>query len=74
MPIYRLWRAADDEFFEQDAHDDGHALELFGEQLGLKLSLEEADEVAPFLMQRMHNEVAWTSKPSMPVYIDKAAT
>lgn len=22
----------------------------------------------------MHNEVAWTSKPSMPVYIDKAAT
>ena len=33
MPIYRLWRQADDKTFEEDARDDEDALVVFGLRL-----------------------------------------
>jgi hypothetical protein len=40
MPMYQLWRASDHETFEAEARDDQHAAAVFGEMLGIILTLK----------------------------------
>ena len=71
MPWYRLWRQSDNKTFDdKNARDGEHALELFGQELGVTLTLTEGPEDAgpPYMMGRKENEVAWTKKPDISVW------
>lgn len=68
MPIYRLWRQSDDKTFEEDAHDDEHALIVFGHLLGVQLTLTEGLVVAPYMMGWIEKEASWTKPLDIPVY------
>ncbi len=68
MPIYRLWRQSDDKTFEKDARDDEHALAVFGQELGVTLTLAEGPAAPPYMMGRIEKEVNWTKKPDIAVY------
>ncbi len=68
MPIYRLWRPSDDKTFEKEARDDKHALVLFGQELGVTLTLEEGPAVAEYMMGRIEKAPGWTMPLDIPVY------
>ena len=68
MPLYKLRRVIDQEEFEGDARDDNHALAVFGQLLGVSLSLE--GPAAPeYVMGRVRtNEVHWAGPLEIPVF------
>ncbi len=68
MAIYRLWRVSDDKTFDKDARDDEHAVVVFGELLGVTLTLEEGPAAPPYMMGRIEKEVSWTKNPDIAVY------
>ncbi len=68
MPIYRLWRESDNKSFNKDARDDEHAVVVFGELLGVTLTLEEGPTAPPYMMARIEKEASWTKKPDIAVY------
>ena len=69
MPWYRLWRQSDNKTFDdKNARDEEHALELFGQELGVPLTLTEGPAAPPYMMGRIEKEVGWTKKPDIAVY------
>ncbi len=69
MSIYRLWRDSDDKSFDDiEARDDEHALEVFGQQLGITLTLKEAPAAPQYMMGRIEKWASWTKKPDIAVY------
>ncbi len=71
MPIYRLWRIGFGEnqtISRKDARDDEHAVVVFGELLGVTLTLEEGPTAPPYMMARIEKESSWTKKPDIAVY------
>ncbi len=69
MSIYRLWRDSDDKSFDDiEARDDEHALEVFGQQLGITLTLKEAPAAPQYMMGRIEKWASWTEKPDIAVY------
>jgi len=68
MPMYRILRVSDNETFDKDARDDEHAVVVFGELLGVTLTLAEGPAAPPYMMGRIEKEVSWTKKPDIAVY------
>ncbi len=69
MPIYRLWRQSDDKTFEKDARDDEHALELFGQELDVPLTLTEGPAAPQYMMGRIEKKtVNWTKPLDISVW------
>ena len=69
MPKYRLWRQWDNKTFDdKEARDEKHALELFGQELGVSLTLTEVHAAPPYMMGRIEKEVGWTKKPDIAVW------
>jgi hypothetical protein len=69
MSIYRLWRELDDKSFDDiEARDNEHALEVFGQQLGITLTLKEAPAAPQYMMGRIEKWAGWTKKPDIAVY------
>ena len=68
MPIYRLQRQSDDKTFEKDARDDEHALLVFGQLLGVTLTLTEGPAAPPYMMRRIEKEMSWTKPPDISVW------
>ena len=71
MPWYRLWRQSDNKMFDdKNARDEKHALELFGQGLGVTLTLTESptDAGPPYMMGRIEKEVGWTKKLDISVW------
>ena len=68
MPLYKLRRVIDQEEFEGDARDDSHALAVFGQQLGVPLSLE--GPAAPeYMMGRVRSDGKYLGSPlDIPVF------
>ncbi len=54
MAIYRFWRAANGKSFDDiEARDDDHALEVFGQLLGVTLTLTEGPAAPQYMMGRI---------------------
>ena len=68
MPIYRLWRVSDNETFEEDARDEHHALVVFGELLGVKLTLEEGPPAPEYMLDPVETELHWNTPLTTPVW------
>ncbi len=68
MAIYALWRVSDNKTFEKDARDDEHAVVVFGELLGITLTLAEVTAAPPYMMVLIEKEASWTKKPDIAVY------
>ena len=69
MPIYRLWRERDNKAFDDKyARDEKHALELFGQEIGVTLTLAEGPAAPPYMMGRIEEGVGWTKKPDIAVW------
>ncbi len=69
MPWYRLLRQSDNKTFDdKNARDEEHALELFGQELGVSLTLTEVHAAPPYMMGRIEKEVNWAKKPDIAVY------
>ncbi len=71
MSWYRLWRQSDNKTFDdKNARGEEHALELFGQELGVSLTLTEgsADAAPSYMMVRMEKEGGWTKKPDIAVW------
>ncbi len=69
MPIYRLWRQSDDKTFDDiSARDDEHALELFGQELGIILTFAEGPAAPPYMMGRQEKAVSWTKPLDISVW------
>ena len=68
MAIYRIWRQSDNETFDMEARDDEHAVKVFGELLGVTLTLAEGPAAPPYMMGLIEKDVSWTKKPNIAVY------
>ena len=69
MSIYRLWRQSDDKTFEDiEARDERHALAIFQEMFGLKLTFAEGPAAPQYMMGRIEKAVSWTKPLDIPVY------
>ncbi len=72
MAIYRLWRESDNKTFDDiEARDHEHAITIFGEKLGIKLTLTEGPVAPGYMMQRIEKEVSWTPAPGIPVWEER---
>ncbi len=69
MAIYRLWRASNGKSFDDiEARDNEHALEVFGQLLGITLTLTEGLAAPQYMMGRIEKGAAWTKRPGIAVY------
>ncbi len=69
MLIYRLWRESDDKSLDDiEARDDEHALGVFGQQLGVTLTLTAGPAAPQYMMGRIKKWASWTKKPDIAVY------
>jgi hypothetical protein len=69
LSIYRLWRESDNKSFDDiEARDSEHALEVFGQLLGITLTLKEAPAAPQYMMGRIEKWAGWTKKPDIAVY------
>ncbi len=78
MPYYRLWRQPDNTWHGPvNARDDGHAVAIFSEQLGITLTLEEGPLVATYMMARRDRQeperATWAKDPDIPVWVKDPA-
>jgi hypothetical protein len=70
MPYYELWIVDGNRTLPSvSARDEKHAVAIFGEQLGLLLTMEDQD-VAPYAMLRetREREAHWVGRPEIPVW------
>src|SRR5690606_23417417 len=56
MRVYWLWRRSDSKMFERQARDENHALAVFGELLGVKLTTERGTKEAEYEMETVQTE------------------
>ena len=68
MPMYRLLRLSDNKSFDKEARDDEHAVALFGQELGVNLTLAEGLAASPYMMGVVEKEVSWAKPPNIPVF------
>lgn len=71
--IYRLFRGGErNPILEVDARDRGHAVDIFSQRLGRRLSLNAGpgDPRAPYLMEEFDSRggATWRKPPDIPVY------
>jgi hypothetical protein len=50
------------------ARDRSEALAIFGRELGLKLTLEGGDAIAPYLLDEWDSNPHWVN-PTIPVFV-----
>ena len=55
-------------FDDIEARDDEHALEVFGQLLGVTLALTEGPAAPQYMMSRIEKGTAWTKRPGIAVY------
>lgn len=68
MPYYDLWIESENRQLDpKPARDRDHALEIFGRELGVRLTLEDQDVVAPYMLGESQDNVHW-AKATIPVY------
>ena len=64
MPWYELWIADEDRRLPSvNAKDPAHAVEIFGNKLGLRLTLEDQGDVAPYMLREEKKQ-----RPERPVW------
>ena len=70
--IYRLWRISDDKIFEDiEARDGGHALAIFQEKFGLKLTSIRGQAAPEYMMGHIKKDVNWTPTPNIPLWEER---
>jgi hypothetical protein len=68
MPYYDLWIASENRQLEpQRARDRDDALEIFGRELSVRLTLEDQGVVAPYMLGESQDNIHW-AKATIPVY------
>ncbi len=68
MHKYNLLDVVEQKIHRADANDCAGALRIFGDRLGLCLTLSEQVDVAPYLLEEWDGE-AHFSNPNIPVYV-----
>jgi hypothetical protein len=64
MPWYELWIADGDRTLpSENAKDPAHAVAIFGNKLGLRLTLEDQGVVAPYMLREEKKQ-----RPEIPVW------
>lgn len=67
MPRYALWRLQDDRTYTEQAADDSEALIVFGQSLGMELTLQ-GEGPCPYMLGRRED----TDPSKMAPVVDRA--
>jgi len=67
MPYYNLLVVNENRTLATAASDRADALTIFGEELGLRLTLNDQDIPAPYLLDEWHKSPHWVN-PTIPVF------
>ena len=73
MPYYELWIEDGNQTLPSvPARDRVHAVAIFGEQLGQRLTLMDQDVAAPYMLRETTEKNAhWAKRrPEIPVWLD----
>jgi hypothetical protein len=70
MPWYELWENGEHTLESVSAKDPADAVAIFGEQLGLRLTLEDQGDVAPYMLREIEANAGWSERrPKIAVWI-----
>lgn len=69
MPNYELWKSVDNTTIRADAANDAGAVQKFGTMLGVELTLNDNDSVAPYMMRLVEDSIHWVGPPKIPVWV-----
>ena len=67
MPYYDLRVVKDQQILAAAAKDREEALAIFGEELGVRLIIDDQDVAAPYLLDEWHEGPHWVN-PTIPVF------
>jgi hypothetical protein len=67
MPYYDLRDADKNETLATPAQNLENALEIFGKQLGVRLTLEDQGVAPPYMLDEWHEGPHWVN-PTIPVF------